>query len=114
MVLGVCRKVLGNPHDAQDAFQATFLVLARKAGPVKADSVASWLHGVALRVARRARAEASRRRVHELQSAATRAAKPERQGNSPEEWPELHEEIARLLGRYREPVVLYYLEGLST
>src|SRR5262249_6722787 len=115
MGLRVCPEVLGNPHDAQDAFQATFLVLARKAGSVrKADSVASWLHGVALRVARRAKAEASRRRVHELQSAATRAAKPERQGNSPEEWPELHEEIARLPGRYREPVVLCYLEGLST
>ncbi len=115
MVLGVCRKVLDNPHDAQDAFQATFLVLARKAGSVrKADSVASWLHGVALRVARQARAEAGRRRVHERRCAAMKATEPERQGNPPEEWRELHEEIARLPGRYREPVVLCYLEGLST
>jgi RNA polymerase sigma factor (sigma-70 family) len=115
MVLGVCRKVLGDPHDAQDAFQATFLILARKAGSVrKADSLGSWLHGVALRVARRARVQAGRRRVHELRCAATKAAEPERAGSSPEGWPELHEEIARLPGRYREPVVLCYLEGLST
>ena len=115
MVLGVCREVLGNSHDAQDAFQATFLVLARKAGSVrKADSVASWLHGVALRVAMRAKAEAARRRVYERRSAAMKAAELERQGGSPEGWPELHEEIARLPERYREPVVLCYLEGLTT
>ncbi len=66
MVLRVCYQVLGDSHDAQDAFQATFLVLARKARSVrKYDSVASWLYGVADRVARRARAEAARRRVHE-------------------------------------------------
>ena len=115
MVLGVCREVLGNSHDAQDAFQATFLVLARKAGSVrKADSLASWLHGVARRLAVGAKAEAARRRVYERRRAAMKAAEIERQGGSPEGWPELHEEIARLPERYREPVVLCYLEGLTT
>ncbi len=115
MVLGVCREVLGNTHDAQDAFQATFLVLARKAASVrKTDSVASWLHGVALRVAVRAKAHATRRRVYERRSAVMRAAEFASERGSPECWPELHEEIARLPQHYREPVVLCYLEGLST
>ena len=115
MVFGVCREVLGNAHDAQDAFQATFLVLARKAGSVRnADSLASWLHGVALRVAMRAKAVAARRRVYERRGAAIKAAELERWKHASEWWPELHEEIARLPERYREPVVLYYLEGMTT
>jgi RNA polymerase sigma factor (sigma-70 family) len=115
MVFGVCREVLGNAHDAQDAFQATFLVLARRAGSVRnADSLASWLHGVALRVAMRAKAMAARRRVYERRGAAIKAVELKRRGAAPEWWPELHEEIARLPERYREPVVLYYLEGLTT
>jgi len=115
MVLRVCLQVLGNPHDAQDAFQATFLVLARRAGSVRrADSVASWLHGVALRVAARARADAARRRAHERRGAATRAAEPAPEAGEPASWAGLHAEVARLPARYREPVVLCYLEGLTT
>jgi len=115
MVLRVCRQVLRDSHDAQDAFQATFLVLARKAASVRSvDSVASRLHGVALRVAMRARADAARRRVYERRSAAMKAAEPEREVGQPESWTELHEEIPRLPERYREPVVLCYLEGLTT
>src|SRR5262249_19278134 len=61
MVLRVCRGILDDPHDAQDAFQATFLVLVRKAGSIrKRDSIGSWLFGVAGRVASRARANASK------------------------------------------------------
>jgi RNA polymerase sigma factor (sigma-70 family) len=115
MVLGVCREVLGNPHDADDAFQATFLVLARGARALrKADSVASWLHGVALRVAVRARKQAARRRHHEKLAAAMKLVQVDPAEHAPQLFPELHEAIARLPGRYREPVVLYYLEGLST
>ena len=66
MVLDVCHRVLGDAHDAQDAFQATFLVLATRARSIRRQkSVGSWLHGVALRVARRARSDAARRQAHE-------------------------------------------------
>ena len=112
MVLDVCGNVLRNPHDAQDAFQATFLVLASRAGSIRRrDSLASWLLGVARRVALRTRANAARRRTYERQAA---ERKTDREANPVEGWPELHEEIARLPHRYRDPVVLCYLEGLST
>src|SRR5690349_3686545 len=66
MVWRVCRRVLRDAHQAEDAFQATFLVLVRKAGAVHhRDSLASWLHGVALKVAHSARVAALRRRFHE-------------------------------------------------
>ena len=71
MVLRVCRTVLGNRHEVEDAFQATFLVLAVRARSIRVrSSVASWLHGVALRVAAAERTRASRRRRHELVLAA--------------------------------------------
>ena len=115
MVLGVCRQVLGNPHDAQDAFQATFLVMAQKAASVQnAESLASWLHGIALRVSARAKADEARRRVHERRCATIRERERDNGAVRSEPCPELHEEIARLPQRYREPVVLCYLEGLSS
>ena len=115
MVLSVCRQVLGNPHDAQDAFQATFLVMARKAGSVhNADSLASWLHGSAPRVAARAKADEARRRRHERRFAMMKVNERDKATVGPDPCPELHEEIARLPRRYREPVVLCYLEGLSS
>jgi RNA polymerase sigma factor (sigma-70 family) len=115
MVLRACRHILGDSHDAQDAFQATFFVLARKAGSVREiESVAGWLLGVSLRVARRARSDEARRRSHERRCAAMKATESGEPEAGDESWPELHEEVARLPDRYREPVVLCYLEGLST
>lgn len=115
MVLRVCRRVLTDPHDAQDAFQATFLVLARRGGSVKRrDSLASWLHGVAIRVAGCARKSAARRRVHEQRRAGRVAeAVPAPDDDAADLGSVLHEELAGLPERYRTPVVLCYLEGLT-
>lgn len=113
MVWRVCRDVLRDPHDAEDASQATFLVLARKAASVRrADSVASWLFGVALRVAAKARAGAIRRRDRERRGAEMRAEAavgPEHEGP----WAGLYEDVGRLPDRHRGPVVLCHLEGLT-
>src|SRR6185437_8008965 len=71
MVLGVCQRLLRNAHDAEDACQAVFLVLARKAGSVrKQGSLASWLHGVALRVSHKLQSKLARRMAHESAAAA--------------------------------------------
>ena len=113
MVRRVCGDVLGNHHDAEDAFQATFLVLARKVGSIRRrDSLASWLYGVALRVSACARSGAARRRQHERKWGVLRSAQPGDEAESREDLgPLLHAEIGRLAERFRAPVVLCYLEG---
>ena len=110
MVLRVCRRVLNDPHDAQDAFQATFLILVRRPDAVRQRaSLAGWLYGVALRVAAHSRAVSARRRVVE-QAAGSRLAS----GYVPDEGRhEVWEEVDRLPERYRLAVVLCYLEGLT-
>ena len=111
MVLRVCRGVLRDPHDAQDAFQATFLVLVRKANSIRdRDSVASWLHGVALRVSHHARAADARRRRLEREEG-ERIGLLSMEQAVDDLGPRLHEEVGRLPERYREAVVLCYLEG---
>jgi RNA polymerase sigma factor (sigma-70 family) len=112
MVLGVCQSILHDAHDAEDAFQATFLVLVRKSRAIgKPASVASWLHGVACRLALRARADAARRRLRERQV----VPMPRNDSQDEVDWrdlrPILHEEVDRLPERYRLPFVLCYLEG---
>ena len=114
MVMNVCLGVLRDSHAAEDAFQATFVVLVRKARWLRREgSLGSWLHGVALRTARKARVSAARRRTRELvmahRSAVLLDGRPD--GNELEEL--LHEEIDRLPQAYRAAVVLCYLEGMS-
>ncbi|HWE40278.1 MAG TPA: RNA polymerase sigma factor [Isosphaeraceae bacterium] len=112
MVLAVCRRALIDEADAEDAFQATFLVLVRRARSIRnRESLASWLHGVAQRVAARARLDAARRRRHErakgVESPTATGPEP-----TPDDFgPILHEELARLPEKYRAPLVLCYLEG---
>jgi RNA polymerase sigma factor (sigma-70 family) len=113
MVLGVCRRVLGNVHDAEDAFQATFLVLARKAAAVlRREAVAAWLYGVAHRTALRARARADKRRARERQ--VRDMPHPEVGPPEAQDWrPLLDRALSRLPEKYRAPVVLCDLECKS-
>ena len=114
MILQVCRGVLRDTHAAEDAFQATFLVLARRAGSIRErDSVASWLHGVALRVARHARADEARRQRLERAAAGRPAARVEVEPGD-DLGARLLEEIGRLPERDRAAVVLCDLEGQTS
>jgi RNA polymerase sigma factor (sigma-70 family) len=117
MVLGTCRRMLGDDHAAADAFQAVFLLLARRAPAVRVDdSLGRWLYGVSIRVARRARIVA---RAERLRFRALDGLDPADESASVDpRWPDdlrtvIDEEIARLPGRYRSAVVLCYLEGLT-
>jgi RNA polymerase sigma factor (sigma-70 family) len=112
MVLATCRAVLGREHDAEDAFQATFLVLARKAGSIRGNAaLGGWLHRVARRASIRAGVERTRRRRKEAEAASLRA-----EVDRPRPFDlaaQLHREVDRLPDRHRLPVVLCDLEGLS-
>jgi RNA polymerase sigma factor (sigma-70 family) len=112
MVLHVCRRVLGHIHDAEDVFQATFLMLARKARSIrKRDAVGSWLHGVAHRLAMRVREQARRRQIHEQQAANRHRAEATLEAAWSEVQVVLDEELRCLPAKYREVLVLCYLEG---
>jgi RNA polymerase sigma factor (sigma-70 family) len=112
MVLGVCRSVLHHQQDAEDVFQAAFLVLARKAHTIRQQqALGSWLHGVAYRLALKSKAQASRRRARE------KPAEDQFSATSADDltWRELrvilHEELHRLPDKYRAPLLLCYWEG---
>jgi RNA polymerase sigma factor (sigma-70 family) len=112
MVLRVCLNVLGQVQDAEDAFQATFLVLARKGASIrKRTSLASWLHGVAYRTAISARRDAGRRRIHEQEVVPSQPRDPAEEVTWREVQAILNEEIQRLPEKLRSPFVLCVLEG---
>jgi|GEM_PF-4998107 len=116
MVLRACRRILADEHAAEDAAQATFLVLARRAGSIRnRESVAGWLHGVALRVAAKEHVARARRRVRERRGgtiAAERITERTNGGMSElGEW--LDQELGRLPEAFRTPLVLCYLEGAT-
>ncbi len=121
MVLHVCRQILGDRHAAEDAFQATFLILARRAGSIRQpELLGHWLYGVALRTAREARMRADQRRRRELQERERADEKPGGERVLPEsplvcreELAVLHEEVSRLPEQERAAVVLCSLEGLT-
>ena len=113
MIFRACRAILHDPHAAEDAFQATFLVLARKAaGLWVRGSLGPWLLSVARRVAYCPRTDSSRRRAHERTAAELAAP-----ATVDQEWDDrdaiLHEELVRLPEKYRTAVLLCDLEGLT-
>jgi RNA polymerase sigma factor (sigma-70 family) len=114
MVLRTCRAILGDRTDAEDAFQVTFLVLARKAGSIRRrESVTGWLYGVAFRTASYARGSRARRRRHERAAAARTSERIE--AETPDDLAALvHEEVARLPERLRAAVLLCEIDGLTS
>src|SRR5262249_27029687 len=109
MVLGVCRRVLGNAHDAEDAFQATFLVLVRKARSIgRPELLGNWLYGVAYRTALAACGAAAKRRVKEREMAKPEAVEAD---GTQELAALLDQELVQLPEKYRVLIVLCDLEG---
>jgi len=114
LVFAICRRVLREYTDAEDAFQATFLVLAREAASVRhAEALPAWLHRVALNIARTSRAAATHRRAHERQAVLMSQATATDDVPARDWQPVLHEEVDQLPEKYRVPVVLCYFQGLT-
>src|SRR5581483_428619 len=114
MVLRVSQSVLHNLHDAEDVFQAVFLVLARKAGSIhRREAVSSWLYGVAHRLAKKAQASATRRKNYEKRAATMPSTEPLLDMSLRELQGILHEELQRLPEKYRAPMLLCGLEAKS-
>src|SRR5262245_40906952 len=114
LVLTVCRQLLGESHTAEDAFQATFLVLVQRASSLRIrqpGSLGPWLYGVAYRIALKARQGAARRRARERRAAGPRVERASDKIENDELQVLLHEEVSRLPAKYRAPVVLCYFEG---
>jgi len=114
LVLEVCRRVLQDAHAAEDAFQATFVVLARKAGALKRpEALGPWLYGVATRTALKVRAQDARRRRCERQVAVAEAVERADDCVWHDLRPVLDEAVARLPEKHRVPFVLHYLQGIT-
>ncbi len=114
MVHRACRAALGDPDEADDAAQAVFLVLARRAGSIRdREALAGWLLGTARRVASVARSAAARRRRHESKAAEAAPRSAEAAEVADDLGPALREELGRLPARYLAPIVLCHLEGLT-
>jgi len=112
LVLGTCRRLLRDEHEAADAFQATFLVLVKRAGAVRhGDSLGPWLYGVARRVAIRHKSESTVRRTREARAAIELSASLEPEPPQDDPYAPLYAEIDRLPEKYRSPVVLCHLQG---
>jgi RNA polymerase sigma factor (sigma-70 family) len=112
LVLGLCRRLLHSLHDAEDAFQATFLVLARKAAAIaRSESLGSWLYKVAYRVALKARERTAARQLREQRAGQRTTADPLAEITGRELLTVLDEELRQLPERYRTPLVLYHLQG---
>jgi RNA polymerase sigma factor (sigma-70 family) len=112
LVWGACRRLLGNDADAEDAFQATFLVLVRRAAALdRLGSLAGWLHGVAYRVSIRARANAARRHTVERKAGESLAHHTDPKPEDGDLRAILDEELGRLPEKYRVPLLLCYFQG---
>ena len=114
MVLSVCRRMLRDPHESEDAFQATFLVLVRKRSGIRIDSsLGPWLYGVSVRIARRARTLASRRRFSPLDDRIAEPALEQKAVSDPNLRFAINDLLTELPANYRAAIASCYLEGLT-
>jgi RNA polymerase sigma factor (sigma-70 family) len=114
MVLGVCRRIVGDEQEAEDAFQTTFLILVRKIDSLaRPELLGNWLYGVAYRIASKTRARLARRRHQPLQVEPMATSDPHTDLHSRELRSLIDEELQTLPVKYRAPLVLCYLEGLT-